>query len=42
MIMKKKQNTRKINQLINQFNLETNENKRERIMEKIGEYGWNV
>ena len=30
---------KKYNQLINQFNLETNEQKREKLMEKIGEFG---
>ena len=37
-IIKRKQ-TLYINKLISQFNQETNEIRRERLMEKIGEYG---
>jgi hypothetical protein len=36
----KRINTKKeINKLINQFNSEINERKREKLMEKIGEFG---
>lgn len=35
MTVKKKNKTRKINQLIDRFNLETDENKRMKILEQI-------